>query len=199
MPSKGTIHVIDDDAGVCRSIGRLLHRAGYHTMAYESGVVALAESQKMLNGCILIDLRMPGMDGLELQRQLKDRCITLPVVVMTGQGDIATAVRAMKAGAVDFIEKPFSDACLFDAIEVALSRHSMELEESRAARRLATLSPRERDVLEGLLQGRSNKIIAHDLGLSVRTVEVHRARMMDRLGTRLFAKAIRLAVLAMNK
>ena len=130
MPSEGTVHIVDDEVGVRRSLERLLGRAGYRTMAYESGIAALTESQEMLDGCILIDLWMPGMDGLELQKQLRYQRVSLPVVVMTGQGDVATAVRAMKAGAVDFIEKPFSDARLFEVIKVALSpasQHSVHL------------------------------------------------------------------------
>jgi two-component system response regulator FixJ len=139
------------------------------------------------------------MDGLEVQERLAKLELFLPVIVMTAQGDVQTAVRAMKAGAVDFIEKPFPEDVLFNTIEAALAiagrpdRHREALE---AAERIAALSPREREVLEALVAGRPNKLIAFDLGISVRTVEVHRARMMDRLGVTQLAEAIRLGVMA---
>jgi two-component system response regulator FixJ len=139
------------------------------------------------------------MDGLELQATLAERKIPLPVVVMTGQSDVQSAVRAMKAGAVDFVEKPYTDEVLLGAIEAALARADRadgNREIVEAVLLIATLSPREREVLEALVAGRPNKVIAFDLGISVRTVEVHRSRMMERLGVRQFAEAVRLAVLA---
>jgi two-component system response regulator FixJ len=142
---------------------------------------------------------MPGMDGLTLQARLAKLDNHLPVVVMTGQGDVQTAVRAMKAGAVDFIEKPYDDEVLVKAIELALSlprRSDRDCEAAEAAQRIAALSARERQVLDALVAGRPNKVIAYDLGISARTVEVHRARMMERLGVRQLAEAIRLAVMA---
>jgi two-component system response regulator FixJ len=142
---------------------------------------------------------MPGMDGLTLQARLAKLDNHLPVVVMTGQGDVQTAVRAMKAGAVDFIEKPYDDEVLVKAIELALSlprQSDRNREAAEAAQRVAALSPRERQVLDALVAGRPNKVIAYDLGISARTVEVHRARMMERLGVRQLAEAIRLAVMA---
>jgi two-component system response regulator FixJ len=142
---------------------------------------------------------MPEIDGLQLQGELDRLGCHLPVIVITGQGDVPTAVRAMRAGAVDFIEKPFDDERLILAIEAALAnsgRVFWDREVAEAAERIATLSPRERQVLDAVVAGRQSKVIAHDLGLSVRTVEVHRARMLERLGTRRLAEAIRLAVLA---
>jgi two-component system response regulator FixJ len=147
----------------------------------------------------LLDLLMPGMDGLELQGHLDRLGVRLPTIVMTGQGDVQTAVRAMKAGAVDFLEKPFGEARLLAAINLALAWNGLTSLNSAAiaaAQRLATLSRREREVLDALAAGRPNKVIAHDLGISVRTVEVHRARMLGRLGTSRLAEAIRLAVMA---
>jgi two-component system response regulator FixJ len=156
----------------------------------------LAVAPGLSSGCVLLDVRMPGMDGLTLLAKLDNH---LPVVVMTGQGDVQTAVRAMKAGAVDFIEKPYEDEVLIKAIELALllpRQSDRNREASEAAQRVAALSPRERQVLDALVAGRPNKVIAYDLGISARTVEVHRARMMERLGVRQLAEAIRLAVMA---
>jgi two-component system response regulator FixJ len=199
MSAKPTVHVVDDDAGVRRSLERLLDAAGFRTILYESPLAFLQVAPGLASGCVLLDIRMPGMDGLELQARLLALGISLPVIVMTGQGDVQSAVRAMKAGAVDFIEKPYDDEVLLNAIGGALARAgapNRDRQTVEAARRIAALSPREREVLDALLAGRPNKVIAFDLGISVRTVEVHRARMMDRLGTRQLAEAIRLAVMA---
>ena len=199
MPGERTIYVVDDDAGVRRSLERLLHSAGFSAISYPTPELFLETAAGLATGCILLDVQMPGMDGLALHAELRARGSALPVIVMTGQGDIAMAVRAMKAGAADFIEKPFDDEVLITALETALSKvgnTARDREAAAAARRIAALSPREREVLEGLVGGRSNKEIAYDLGISVRTVEVHRSRMMERLDVRQFAEAIRLAVLA---
>lgn len=199
MPVERTVHVIDDDAAVRRSLERLLDAAGFHAISYETPAAFLVAAPNLRAGCILMDLRMPDMDGLELQSRLIELGTPLPVVVMTGDGDVRSAVQVMKAGAVDFIDKPFSDDVLINAIEAAFKRASRPdrgLEAKEAADRIAKLSPREREVLDALVAGRSNKIIAFDLGLSVRTIEVHRARMMDRLGVSQLAEAIRLAVMA---
>jgi two-component system, LuxR family, response regulator FixJ len=147
----------------------------------------------------VLDIRMPGMDGSELQARLLQLENPLPVVVVTGQGDVRSAVRAMKAGAVDYIEKSYSDEDLLAAINTALSSAAWgrrDREAMKAAQRIAALSPREREVLDALVEGRPNKLIAYDLGISVRTVEVHRARMMERLGVRQLAEAVRVAVIA---
>jgi two-component system response regulator FixJ len=152
-----------------------------------------------LTGCVLLDIQMPGVDGLAVKARLNRLGVPLPVIVMTAHGDVARAVQAMKAGAVDFLEKPFDDETLLNGIEAALAKAGRRVgdrEPVEAAQRIATLSPREREVLDGLVTGRPNKVIAFDLGISVRTVEVHRARMMERLGTRKLADAVRLAVLA---
>jgi two-component system response regulator FixJ len=198
MLPERRIHIVDDDAAVRRALTRLLEAAGFAVAAYESAVEFLAAVPQLVSGCILLDLRMPGIDGLEAQVQLKRLGIETPLIMLTGQADIPTAVRAMKAGALDFIEKPFDGDRLVAAIEAALARpnhscHNRDAE--RAAVRIALLSRREREVLDGLVAGRPNKVIAHELGISVRTVEVHRARMLDRLGTHL-AGAVRLALLA---
>jgi two-component system response regulator FixJ len=199
MMGEQTVHVVDDDAAVRRSLERLLDAAGFKSVSYETSQAFLAVAPSLSCGCVLLDVRMPGMDGLAVQASLAKLENHLPVIVITGQGDVQTAVRAMKAGAVDFIEKPYDDKILVKAIELALSiprRADRDREAIEAAQRVAALSPREREVLDGLVAGRPNKVIAYDLSISVRTVEVHRARMMERLGVRQLAEAIRLAIMA---
>jgi two-component system response regulator FixJ len=191
--------VVDDDAAVRRSLERLLDSAGFKAISYETPMAFLDAVAGLSGGCVLLDVRMPGVDGLAVQAWLAKLESPIPVIVMTGQGDVQTAVRAMKAGAVDFIEKPFDDDVLLNAVEAALTRSGRpdrDSETLRAAERLAALSRREREVLDALMAGHPNKMIAYDLGISVRTVEVHRARMMHRLGVRQLAEAIRLAVMA---
>jgi two-component system response regulator FixJ len=199
MSSEATIHIVDDDAPVRRSLERLLDSAGLASISYATPKAFLDAAQSLPEGCILLDVRMPDLDGLEVQARLGELGCAMPVIVLTGQGDVQTAVRAMKAGAVDFIEKPFNDEVLLAAIRSALTRSGYsdsDREAIEAVQRLAMLSPREREVLDALMAGRQNKVIAFDLSISVRTVEVHRARMMHRLGVRQLAEAIRLAVLA---
>jgi two-component system response regulator FixJ len=199
MGNERVVHVVDDDAGVRRSLERLLLSAQFTPLLYATPFAVLAATAALSAGCMLLDVRMPGLDGLELLKRLNQVGVHLPVIVMTGQGDVPTAVRAMKTGAFDFIEKPFADEQLLASIEAALEgsgRKGRAHEAEDAARRIATLSPRERQVLDGLVAGRPNKVIADDLGISSRTVEVHRAHMLDRLGTRYSAEAIRLAVMA---
>jgi two-component system, LuxR family, response regulator FixJ len=199
VPVERIVHVVDDDAVVRRSLERLLDSAGLDAISYVSSLAFLDAAPNLLPGCLLLDIKMPGMDGLELQAVLRQRDVLIPVIMMTGQSDVQSAVRAMKAGAVDFIEKPYSDDVLLSAIEAALARvdrADLNRETAEAAKRIATLTPREHEVLVALVMGRPNKVIASDLGISIRTVEVHRARMMDRLGVRQFAEAVRLAVLA---
>lgn len=197
MPDEHIVHVVDDDPTFLHSMEALLASAGFATRAYASASAVLNAASQLSGGCMILDVQMPGMNGLELQARLNDIGIHLPVIVMTGQGDIATAVRAMKAGAVDFVEKPFDDDLLLKAIETALSTAAGRASRERgdAAALIAMLSARERQVLDGILAGRSTKMIADDLGISPRTVEVHRAHMLERLGTRSMAEAIRLAVI----
>jgi two-component system response regulator FixJ len=150
-------------------------------------------------GCIVSDLRMPGMDGLQLLRRLKEMRVTLPVVIMTGHADVSLAVEAMKVGAVDFIEKPFQDEVLVDAIESAMARHrknSLAGDVEEIGARLASLTPREHQVLDGLVAGKPNKTIAADLGLSPRTVEVHRANVMSKMAASSLSELVRLALAA---
>ncbi len=199
MTPERIVYVVDDDPAVRRSLERLLVAADFRVVSYATPTEFLDAAAGLPAGCVVLDLRMPEMNGLEMQARLVKMRPDLPIIVVTGQGDVQSAVRAMKAGAVDFIEKPYSDDSLITAVEsaVAGSGRSGETDERAAVAALfRTLSPRERQVLEGLMAGRSNKVIAYDLNISVRTVEVHRARMMDRLGVRQLAEAVRIAILA---
>ncbi|MGY8676586.1 response regulator [Bradyrhizobium sp. UFLA05-153] len=198
MPAGRTVYVLDDDESVRRSLERLLRSANLEPVTFEHPGAFLTAAKTIKAGCLLLDIRLQGMNGLEVQQRLNTIRRDLPVIVVTAQGDIQTAVHAMKAGAIDFLEKPYSDRALLSSIEMAFAgRQSDRNDEiADAARRIAGLSPRERDVLDGLIDGHSNKVIAYNLGLSVRTVEVHRARMMDRLGMRQLAEALRLGIMA---
>lgn len=191
------IHLVDDDDSVRRSVGFMLKTSGYRVQPYTSGMELLKEAKDLPAGCILLDIRMPGMDGLEVQEALKERGVALPVIIMTGHGDIPLSVRAMKAGAIDFIEKPFEKAVLLDALELgfaSLKRSTDSRERARDADiRLQVLTPREREVLDGLAEGLPNKTIAYDLGISPRTVEIHRANLMSKLEVRSLSEALRLA------
>jgi two-component system, LuxR family, response regulator FixJ len=197
-----TVHVIDDDEAVQRAVAMLLRSAGIKAQIYPSGLAfldALASFGDNSASCVLTDVRMPELDGFELMDRLKEQGFRGPVVAMTAHGDVATAVRAMKAGATDFIEKPFDDEAFLAAISAALGRANAPGAAgvgAEAAVRIAALSPREREVLELLITGKSNKAVARELGLSPRTVEVHRARLMTRLAVANFAEAVRLAVWA---
>jgi two-component system response regulator FixJ len=199
MSGEQTVYVLDDDAAVCRSLERLLGSASFEPVTFQRPDEFLSKAGKFKKGCVLLDLRLPGTNGVDVMEALHRIRNDLPVIVMTAQGDIQVAVRAMKAGAIDFLEKPYSDEALLSAIEAAFASGGVSVraeEIADAARRVDTLSPREREVLEGLVDGRSNKVIAHQLGLSVRTIEVHRARMMERLGMRQLAEALRLGIMA---
>lgn len=197
------VHLVDDDEAIRRSAGFMLKTSGFHVRTYESGIELLKTASNLEPGCILLDIRMPGMDGLEVQTALRDKGVGLPVVIMTGHGDVGLAVQAMKAGAVDFIEKPFEKAVLLSAIEQGMERlKRASADRSRADEagvRLQVLTPREREVLDGLAGGLPNKTIAYDLGISPRTVEIHRANLMTKLGVRSLSEALRIAFAAQDK
>ena len=194
------VHLVDDDEAIRRSVGFALKTSGFQVRTYESGAGILKDAPELESGCILLDIRMPGMDGLEVQEALRSKGVTLPVIIMTGHGDVSLAVRAMKAGAIDFIEKPFEKALLLSAIEHAMARleHSAAaLNDTRKAQtRLQLLTARERDVLDGLAKGLPNKSIAYDLGISPRTVEIHRANLMAKLEVKSLSEALRIAFAA---
>jgi two-component system, LuxR family, response regulator FixJ len=198
--SDRTVYLIDDDEAVRRSAGFMLKTSGYAVNAFESGVAFLKEVKELEPGCILLDVRMPGLDGLEVQRELADRGVAYPVIVMTGHGDIGVAVQAMKSGAVDFIEKPFEKAVLLHAIEEGFARLASksraQVRQEEALVRLNGLTPRERDVLQGLANGLPNKTIAYDLGISPRTIEIHRANLMTKLEVSSLSEALRIAFAA---
>ena len=200
MNSDTIIYLVDDEEAIRRSVGFLLRSAGYRIEPFVSGVEFLKKARDLEPGCVLLDIRMPGMDGLEVQQALTEQGIALPVIIMTGHGDITTAVRAMKAGAVDFIEKPFEKPALLAAITIASARlKNDDRRRSRAeeaSTRLNVLTPRERDVLNGLVEGLPNKTIAFDLGISPRTVEIHRANLMAKLGVKSLSEALRIAFAA---
>jgi len=200
LSTDAVVHLIDDDDGVRQSLAFLLTTAGLAVRVHESAAAFLKMLPKAQPGCIVTDVRMPEIDGLELQRRLQAAGAKFPVIIMTGHGDVPLAVQAMKAGAIDFIEKPFDDERMISAIRAALDLHDKqgyrdaEIAETQA--RLRTLSPRERDVLDGLLAGHPNKVIAHELGLSPRTVEVHRANVMTKMRTGSLSELVRMALVA---
>lgn len=200
MSGSRLVHVVDDDDAIRRAVIFMLRTSGHEVRSYDSGVAFLKEVGSVAPGCILLDVRMPGLDGLEVQRILAERGVTMPVVVLTGHGDVPIAVRALKAGAVEFLEKPFERALLLNALDAAfaqLERHDLAtLSAQEATVRIAMLTPRERDVLRGLSDGLPNKTIAYDLGISPRTVEVHRANIMTKLGVHSFPAALRIAFAA---
>lgn len=197
MPDR--VHVIDDDDGLREALAFLLEVNGIAAAFYPSAD-AFLDALPVAEGCILTDIRMPGMTGLDLVRELARREITLPVIVMTGHGDIPLAVEAMKAGVVDFIEKPFQDDHLLRAIRAGFARLEAVQEPDEARRdaeaRLAQLSPRESDVLAGVVQGKLNKQIAFELEISARTVEIYRANLMTKTGARNIAELMRIALAA---
>ncbi len=195
------VHVVDDDVDVRKSLGFLLATADFAVRLHDSAAAFLATSSNEIHGCIVSDVRMPGVDGIEFLRQLKARGHAVPVIIITGHADVSLAVQAMKEGAADFIEKPFDDHVLIDAIRSALSKRdpaaSTNAQATDVRHHLSTLSQRERQVLEGLVAGLPNKSIAYDLGISPRTVEIHRANVMNKMAARSLSHLVRMA-LAVN-
>jgi two-component system response regulator FixJ len=200
MQTASLVHVIDDDDAVRQSLAFLLGTARIKVRTYESATAFLSALPEVEPGCIITDVRMPGVSGIDLLHRLRERKVTMPVIVITGHGDVQLAVEAMKIGAVDFIEKPFDDEVLLAAVKAALSSAEkgaqQEGERAKLAEKLASLSSRERDVLEGLVAGKPNKIIAFDLGISPRTVEIYRANVMTKTGAGSLSDLVRMALLA---
>jgi two-component system response regulator FixJ len=198
--SDDTIYIVDDDEAVRDSLALLLESAGYRPRCYASGLELLAETALAPESCVVLDVRMPDIDGLELQQRLLAKHPALPIVVMTGHGDVPIAVRAMKQGACDFLEKPFSIEVLLEAIEQAAERRRLSQGDHQQAQgirqRLAGLTPREREVLDALVAGHPNKVIAYQLSISPRTVEIHRARVMEKMEARSLSHLVRMALQA---
>ncbi|TSD85483.1 response regulator transcription factor [Mycobacterium sp. KBS0706] len=196
MTDAPVVHIVDDDEAVRLSLSFLLETAGFRVETHHSAVAFLDRSGIPTQGCIVTDVRMPEMDGLTLQQKLVERGIALPVIVMTGHGDIPIAVQALKAGAVDFLEKPFDDELLISAVRTALERNQRDRgrqsETAVLSSRLVALTPREQEVLAALVKGDPNKTIAYDLGISARTVEVHRARVMEKMQARNLSDLVRM-------
>ena len=201
MTETLTIFIVDDDEAVRESLALMLEASGYRIAAYASGEAFLAALKRDAEGCLLVDVRMPGgMGGLEVQEELGRRGSAVPAIVMTGHGDVPLAVRAMRAGAADFIEKPFSDETILASIERALKQgESRRQDRARNAEVLAhaeRLTEREREVLDELIVGHPNKVIAHHLSISPRTVEIHRARVMEKMQARNLSELVRMALSA---
>ena len=200
MPGNDCVYVVDDDEAVRDGLSGLLEAGGYLCRAFGSAQEFLKAAPTLRPGCLIADIRMPGMDGLELQQVLIERGLRFPLIVVTGHGDVPLAVRAMKAGALDFIQKPFSAKAILESTRSAISRVAEPQEaDALAAEALARfhlLSRREREVMQGLLSGMANKTIAHGLGISPRTVEIHRAHVMEKMRARSLSELVRLGLAA---
>lgn len=198
--SDATVHLVDDDEAVRMSLSFMLDAAGFSTRTYDSALRLLEVADSLEPGCIVTDVRMPEMNGLELVKRLKTRGITLPIIVITGHGDVPLAVEAMKAGVTDFLEKPFEANVLLRAIGAALNTGARAAQEDAERAKfqavLEGLSPREKDVLHGVVAGKPNKIIAYELNISPRTVEVYRANVMTKTGAAGLSELVRMALLA---
>ena len=200
MPSdKGVVHVIDDDEAMRESLAFLLGAVGMEVQTYESAEAFLEIAPTVKAGCVITDVRMPRLSGVELLRQLRDRQVSIPVIMITGHGDVPLAVEAMKIGAMDFLEKPFDDEALLASVRSALDQldrdQKRQAERSDIEGRLATLSNRERDVLQGLVAGHPNKQIAYDLGISPRTIEIYRANLMTKMQAASLSDLVRMALI----
>jgi two-component system response regulator FixJ len=198
--TEPVVHVIDDDEAMRESLAFLLDTAGLAARTYDSAVSFLEQLEPSMPGVIVTDVRMPGMTGLELVRRLKSREVGLPIIMITGHGDVPLAVEAMKAGVVDFLEKPFNEEALLAAIRSAVAEGAKaeedQNERERVKRVLDSLSRREHEVLAGVVEGKLNKVIAHELGISPRTVEVYRANVMSKTGARGLSELVRMVMLA---
>ena len=200
MPSDAAVvHVVDDDEAMRQSLAFLLRTANMQTQTYESAIAFLDALPQAKAGCVITDVRMPGMSGIDLLRRLRENKVGMPVIVITGHGDVPLAVEAMKGGAVEFLEKPFDDNLLLAAVRSALNAQATDQQREAArsviASRLTLLSAREREVLEGLVAGQPNKTIAYDLGISPRTVEIYRANVMTKMEANSLSDLVRMALI----
>jgi FixJ family two-component response regulator len=199
MEAEATVFVVDDDADLRESLGWLLESAGLRVRSYSTAQEFLTEYKSEEPGCLLLDVRMPGLSGLDLQEELRRRGVPPPIIIMTGHAKVPMAVRALKGGAIDFIRKPFRDQALLErirqAIDLDCQTRQARMECANFAARLSDLTPREREVMELVIAGKPNKIIADDLGISNRTVEVHRGRVMEKMQVDSVAELVRLHLL----
>ena len=200
MGNKRVVHIVDDEETIRKALSFTLRTAGFAVEAYASGSEFLLSAEDAEKGCVVLDMHMPDMDGLQVQAELTRRGIDMPVVVLTGNGDPTLAVQAMKAGAADFIEKPFDDDTMLSAIRKALTEKTgdeqIRNERREVLDRLALLSTREREVVDGLVDGKANKVIAFDLDISPRTVEVYRANAMMKMQARTLSDLVRMVTIA---
>ncbi|MBX7248638.1 MAG: response regulator [Caulobacteraceae bacterium] len=200
MTTDPVVHVVDDDAAVRDSVAFSLETADLASRTYESALELLAALPGLEPGCVVTDVRMPEMSGIELVRRLKAAHAPHPVIVITGHADVPLAIDAMRAGVVDFLEKPFDDedllAAVRRALEIGSQSNAEDADQAAVRQRLEALSPREREVLDGLVAGHANKVIAYDLGISPRTVEVYRANVMTKMEARSLSELVRMTVLA---
>lgn len=196
--AEPTVFVVDDDQAVRQSLGLLIKSVGLQVMTYASAQEFLDRYNPAQPGCLVLDVRMPGISGIELQRTLRERSMRIPIIIVTGHGDVPIAVRAMKDGAMEFMEKPFSQQLLLEHIRAALAQDAQwrqeQVKNASVEARLALLTPRERQVMEMVVAGRANKEIAHELGLSKKTVEVHRAHVMQKLEAESLPQLVELMV-----
>jgi len=199
MKHEARVFVVDDDEAARQSLGWLMESVGLKVASFHSAQAFLDAFDPEMPGCLVLDVRMPGMGGLELQEKLAAGLVSLPVIIVTGHGDVPMAVRAMKAGAVDFLEKPFNDQALLDRIQQALEADTRRRSEARpraaVLARIATLTPREREVMQLVVAGKPNKAIATALGISKKTVEAHRAKMMEKMQAGSISELVRDALL----
>jgi two-component system response regulator FixJ len=198
--AKARVYIIDDDDAVRDSLSIQLESTGYEVASFPSAVGFLKIANSLQPGCVISDVQMPDMDGMELQQRLTDMKLDFPVVIVTGHADVALAVRAMKAGAVDFIEKPFDEGAILNSVQHAQTRFAAQRATAQAGatarEKIGTLTPREREVFDEMVRGKQNKMIAYDLDISPRTVEVHRARVLEKLEARSLSELVRLALAA---
>ena len=199
MEAESTVFVVDDDAELRESLGWLLESAGLRVKSYSTAQEFLAQYKSEEPGCLLLDVRMPGLSGLDLQEELRRRGVPPPIIIMTGHARVPMAVRALKGGAIDFIRKPFSDQSLLERIRQAIDldrrTRQVRMECTQFAALLTSLTPREREVMNLVIAGKPNKIIAADLGISSKTVEIHRGRVMEKMQVESVAELVRLDLL----
>lgn len=198
MPSDPVVYIVDDDAAIRHSLEMLLHSVGHKAKSFASARQFLESFDSSASGCLVLDVRMPEMSGLDLQQMLSDQKIKIPVIIFTGHGDVPMAVRALKDGAVDFIEKPFHDQDLLDSIAKALAM-SVEIQQQQSGQskfleRVSSLSPREKEVMEVLIAGKRCKVIASELGISPKTVDVHRGHILEKMQVKSLVDLVRLSM-----